>query len=426
MQRMIAALLAAASCASLAQAQEGPVATDASLQAGLSLDQAVAAARASAPAADAATASITAATAARDMAGLRPNFSFQGQVENIAGSGPYRGLRSAETTVGVSIPIELGGKRSARIAVADATAARARLQATIAGADIRLQVTQLYVEAVAAERRAVIAVDQARIAKEALGAAEVRVRAGRASPIEQQRAEVARINADANAERTRRLADASRTNLARRIGRPIVGTLDLLWLDELPQPVAGPARPIDAAGTLALAAADADLVMADAGVRLARSQRVPDLAVGPALRRLEQTDDTAAVFSISVPIPVFNSGRAAVAQATAERTRAEAQRRVTQLDVEQAITDARAEADNAAVTARAANGPALAAAQEAARIARIGYAHGKFGQLDLLDAERTLAETRVAAIDALAAYRNAGARLERLTAPAPDRQETNR
>ncbi len=422
MHKLLAALLAAASCASMAQALERPTSAAPSTPIGLSLEQAVEAAGGSAPAADAATASIAAAQAARDVAGLRPNPSFQGQIENIAGSGPYRGLRSAETMVGVSFPIELGGKRDARIAVADATTARARLQAAIVGADVRLQVTQLYAEAVAAERRAAIAIDQARIALGALRVATVRVRAGRASPIEQQRAGVARINADANVERTRRLAEASRTNLARRIGRPITGPLDLAWLDTLPVAAFGPARPIDADGTLALAAADADLAVADAGVRLARSQRVPDLAVGPAVRRLEQTNDTAAVFSISVPIPVFNSGRAAVEQANAERTRAEAQRRVTQLDVEQAITDAQVEADNAAVTARAANGPPLAAAQEAARIGRIGYREGKFGQLDLLDAERTLAETRVAAVDALAAHRTARARLERLTAPAPDLQ----
>src|SRR3546814_6510273 len=97
-----------------------------------------------------------------------------------------------------------------------------------------------------------------------------------------------------------------------------------------------------------------------------------------------------------------------------------AQRRMTRLDVEQAILDARTEADNAATLARAANGPALAASQEAARIARIGYREGKFGQLELLDAERMLAETRLAAIDTRAVYQNARARLERLTAPAPE------
>ena len=45
---------------------------------------------------------------------------------------------------------------------------------------------------------------------------------------------------------------------------------------------------------------------------------------------------------------------------------------------------------------------------------------GKFGQLELLDAERTLAETRLAAIDALLNYHNAQAQLERLTVRAPD------
>ena len=64
---------------------------------------------------------------------------------------------------------------------------------------------------------------------------------------------------------------------------------------------------------------------------------MPDINVGPALRRLEATNDTAAVFAISIPIPVFNNGRAAIAQATAERTRADAVRRVTALDVEQAM-----------------------------------------------------------------------------------------
>jgi len=428
MKKMIAAVLAAASCASVAQAQQVPVPLSAETPTigqplpAFTLDQAVLAAGGSAPANAAAAAGVEAAQAGRSVAGLRLNPTFQGQVENVAGSGPYKGLRSAETTVGVAIPIELGGKRSARVAVADAQLSRAQLQAAIAEADIRVQVTQLYVEAVAAERRLATARDQARIAAEVRRGAEVRVQAGRASPLEAQRADVARINADANVERLTRLAEAARTNLARRIGRPIDVALDVTLLDRLPAATFGPVAQPNVQGTLALAAADADLAIADAGIRLARANRVPDINVGPALRRLEATNDTAAVLAISIPIPVFNNGRAAIAQATAERTRAEAVRRVTALDVEQAITDAEVEAANAAISARAAAGPALAAAQEAVRIARIGYREGKFGQLDLLEAERTLAETRVAAIDALATYQNARARLERLTAPAPDQQ----
>jgi cobalt-zinc-cadmium efflux system outer membrane protein len=197
------------------------------------------------------------------------------------------------------------------------------------------------------------------------------------------------------------------------------GPLDTAWLERLPRGY-GPEVPPSAAGTLALAAADADLAVANANVRLANSQRVPNLEAGPGLRRLSATNDTALIFTVTMPIPIFNSGKAAVAQARAQRNQVEAQKRMTALDVEQAINDAQTSASNAAVTAQTAIGPALEAAQEAARIARIGYREGKFGQLDLLDAERTLAQTRLAAIDALASYQNARAQLERLTAPAPE------
>ena len=186
MFRSIAALLAAVSCVAVAQAQEMPAAV-----AGASpytLDQAVAAAGGSAPAAEAAQANVEAARAARTVAGLRPNPTVQTQVENIAGSGPYRGVGSAESTVSMAVPIELGGKRSARIPVANAQTDKALLVSAITQADIRLQVTQLYIEAAAAERRVQTARDQARIAGDAANAASVRVKAGRASPIEEQRA----------------------------------------------------------------------------------------------------------------------------------------------------------------------------------------------------------------------------------------------
>ncbi|MEC3949580.1 TolC family protein [Sphingobium sp. HWE2-09] len=418
MFKIIAACLAATSCVAMAQAQDEAAMAPAPSRAPFTLDQALAAIGAGAPSTDAAQAGMEAAEAARTVAGLRPNPTIQTEVENIAGSGPYGGFNQAETTLGMSIPIELGGKRPARIAVADAQARRAELTAAIMQADLRFQVVQLYIGAVAAQRRVAIAEDQRRIAQNALDAAALRVRAGRASPIEEQRADVARLNAQAGADRARRLAIAARTNLARRIVQPIDAPLDEAMLDHMPVATQGPPLS-DSSGTLAMAAADADLSTADAGIRLARSQSVPDLTVGPGIRRLEATNDTAAVFSISIPIPLFNAGKASVAQARAQQRKAEAERRMTALDVDQAINDAQAEADIAATMARNANGPALAAAQEAARIARIGYREGKFGQLDLLDAERTLAETRLAATEALAAYHNAKARLERLTAPAP-------
>lgn len=414
MHRIIAAALAASACASSLQAQTADHAIAASV---MTLDEALRAAGVSSPAIAASQSSIRAAQAQRTIAGLRLNPSVDAMAENVGGTGAYGGLRSTETTVGLSLPIELGGKRSARIAVADAQLSRAALASAMAQADLRLRVTQAYNDAVAGQRRAVNAREQVAIAAEGLRAARVRVAAGRASPLEEQRASVAHLNARGAVERADRSEQVASANLARLTGLA-ASRLDADWFARAGQ--SGPARPIDPAETLAAAAAQADLATATAQVRLARSQRVPDVTVSAAARRLNASDDVAGVFSLSVPLPLFNNGRAAVDLASAQRQQADAQRRLAVLDAEQSIASATAEAANAATTARNASGPTLAAAQEAARIARIGYREGKFWQLDLLEAERTLAETRAAAIDALAAYHDAQARLERLTTPAPD------
>jgi cobalt-zinc-cadmium efflux system outer membrane protein len=420
MHRIIAAVLAAGACASSLRAQIDPTAKAAPA---LTLPEALDRVGASSPFRDAAAAGIRAAEAQRRVAGLRPNPSIVGEAENVAGTGIYQGLRSSETTLGVALPLELGGKRGARIAVAEAQIGRAGLQAEIARADLRLRVTQAYNAAAAAQRRTAIAEDQVGIAAEVLRAARVRVQAGRASPLEEQRADVARISAEGALERARRSAEAASGNLARLLDMA-VGRLDSSWFDAVPS--VGPSRPPTTSGTLTVAAARADLDTATAQIRLARSQRVPDLTVSASARRLELTNDVAAVFGISIPLNVFNNGRASIAVAEAQREQSDAQRRVSLLNAEQDMAMAQAEAENAATTARNATGPALAAATEAARIARIGYREGKFGQLDLLDAERTLLETRTAAIDALAAHHDAQARLERLTAAAPRPKDDQR
>ncbi|WP_037505388.1 TolC family protein, partial [Rhizorhabdus wittichii] len=255
MHRLIAAALAAASCATIAQAQTAPP-----VEAGatLSLDQALSMAGATAPSLDAAEADIRTAQAARTVAGLRPNPGITVEAENVAGSGIYRGTENLEATTTFALPIELGGKRSARIGVADARSKRTLIQAAITQADLRLSVIQAYAEAAAAEQRLSTARDQARIAAEGLRAAEVRVQAGRASPIEVQRADVARINADAEVERTQRLVEVARYSLSRIIGAPTIGNLDAGWFAHV-QSAYGPMQEIESAGTLAMAAAEADL-----------------------------------------------------------------------------------------------------------------------------------------------------------------------
>lgn len=414
-KRLVCALLASVLTSAVGAQAARAQTTEPAKESILTLEGAIELAGAGSPDIDAAEASVRAASAARTVAGLRPNPSLNADIENVGGTRAYNDIEAPKQTVSLGVPVELGGKRSARIGVADAQASRAQIERVAAGADLRLVVTQAYVEAVASDRRLTTARDQAAIAAQGLHAAHIRVLAGRASPLEEQRAQVLQISADAAVERAMRLADLARANLARRIGRPVTGALDVPWFDRIDD--SGPSLP-GTGNALAVATARSEEKIAEAQLRLARSQRLPDVTLNAGMRRLPVNNDVAAVFGVSVPLPFFNGGAAAVAQASAERDRAEALRRAAELENEQAIGEAQAELANAAAAARTASGPSLAAAQEAARIARIGYREGKFGQLDLLEAERTLAETQSSAIDALASFHIAQAKLARLTASA--------
>jgi cobalt-zinc-cadmium efflux system outer membrane protein len=400
--------MAATFCATIAQAQSpgspaGPIFT---------LSRAIEEARANAPSLSAAKAGIDAASAARTVAGLRPNPTLNADYENIGGSRRYEAIEAPTQTLTLGLPLELGGKRSARIAVANAEMRSANAARALAEAHLRQLVTRLYVAAIVAEQRHAIAQDRLRIAEEGYQAATVRVRSGRASPLEQQRADLVRINARNAAEQAARLASLARNDLARRMGSASFGPLDQSWFGNVEE--SGRIR-ADHAASLVVANARSAEEIAAARVRLARSQRIPNVTVNAGARRLPGNNRVAAVAGISVPLPLFDTGRAAVAQASADHARASAERAATAMELEQAIAHAEAEVANQTAAARNATGPALAAAQEAARIARIGYREGKFGQLDLLDAERGLAEARNAATDALAAYHDARAELDRLT-----------
>jgi len=61
---------------------------------------------------------INAAEASRVQANLRPNPKLEIEVEEVGGSGNRSGFDSAETTVAVAQPIEMGRKRTRRAALA--------------------------------------------------------------------------------------------------------------------------------------------------------------------------------------------------------------------------------------------------------------------------------------------------------------------
>lgn len=407
------ALLAGAGCAM------APLAAAAQDSGALTLEQALVLAGASSdPVAEASNprtigprADVEEAEALVAQARLRPNPELSVEVENFAGTGDYSGLQSSEYTLSAGLPLELGGKRGARTVAARADLAVAQVREQLAVADIGLMVRQRYVSAVAAQARVDLAQDVYDRSRELAQVAGVLVEAGREPPLRALRAQSELAEAEAE------LKAAQATALASRFA------LGALWSQqsapvtsaEFPK-LRPPYELLSAYEGLELQLASAERQAAEAGVARERSLGAPDLSVSAGVRRFEESNDQALVVGLAVPLPLWNRNQGNVAAAQARLRSATARQAVAAADHRQAVADARAEYLASEAKADTLEADSLPQAEEALRLAEIGYREGKFELIEVLAAGDARDGVRRALIDAREAQGRSAAQLIRLAA----------
>jgi len=341
-------------------------------------------------------------------AATRPNPALDLMVENAGGSGPYRDFESAETTLSISQPLELGGKRAARTSAARADVAAAQARAALEQVEFARDLALAYVAAEASQQRLAIARDSIDLAQADARAARLLVDNGKEAQVRAIQAEagLAMARADLAA-----LQAETETALARLSA--LTGSLETYaavsggLLDAVAAaPPAGPAF------SPAVAAARAERDAAERRIALERARRAPDLAVSFGVRQFQSDDSTAAVFGLSVPLPLFDRNRGAVAAATANAQAAQARLAMAQADQDGDRRAAMAQVAASAQTLEA-SGRAEAAASQAYSLARIGYDAGRLPLSELLSARRDLIAARVRAVDTKLARVKAQADLAR-------------
>lgn len=344
-------------------------------------------------------------------AGLRPNPELSLEAENVAGTGPYSGTQSSEYTLSAGLPIELGGKRGARLDAARADLTVARLREQLALADIGLMVRQRYVSAVAAQARVELAQGVFDRSRELARVAQALVDAGREPPLRALRARSELAEAEAELKAAQAGALASRF------------ALGALWSQD-PAPVPGTAFPEIAPPHELLAAYDgletrlatAERAAAEAGVARERSLGRPDPTVSAGVRRFAESNDQALVVGISIPLPLRDRNQGNLAAAQARVRSAAAREAVAQLDYRQSVAEARAQYLAAEAKADTLEAQSLPQAEEALRLAQLGYREGKFELIEVLSAGDARDGIRRALIDAREAQGRAAALLIRLAA----------
>ncbi len=356
-------------------------------------------------------AAVAAAEARARQAGVSPNPELDIEVENALGTGPYSGFGGTELTVALGQRFERGGKRNARRSLARAEVDLANANLLRTRAYVTRDVRNAFAELVAAEERLTLSQEAAARSDELARTARLLVETGRDPPLQQLRAESALAEARANAQRVRSEEEQASRALATLIGTPEQD------LDAVASEVPISTSPSGADGVpLALRIAEAERRVAEARIDVERSTGVSDITARAGLRGYAETNDVALVGGVSFPLAVRDRNRGGIEAARAELLAAEARLAQARLDTNREFRDAQSllSAANARLTAL--QGAGIEQAREAVRVARIGYAAGKFSLLEVLDAEAALNTARTSIIEARRDRARALAALERAQA----------
>jgi cobalt-zinc-cadmium efflux system outer membrane protein len=363
-------------------------------------------------------------------AGFRPNPGFEVSVTNgsILGS---RGER--ELTLGYAHTFELGGKRERRVEVAQLGTELAQLEIADRERQLKADIKARYGEALAATRNLETAERLLELNQQGYRLTQVRVREGEAAPVEQGllQVEVGRLDSD-------------RLLLENQVARAILELKTLAGMnpDELlrlsgdlskvPVPALLAQEMVERAltGRPDLKAARLEEKLAEAEVRLARAEAVPNvIGFGRYTRSSARFDqfglngagvpvpirdtDNLLTAGVSITLPMRNRNQGNIQAAMARQQAAQLRRQFIEQVVRREVHAAYSRYETARRALGIFDQRVIGQAQDNLRIIRAAYSLGELRLFDVINEQRRLIDTQKAYTEVLKEYYLALVELER-------------
>ncbi|MBX9898197.1 MAG: TolC family protein [Qipengyuania sp.] len=384
----------------------------------LSLEEAIRRSLSSSPQGEAAAARIETLEAARAAADTKPAATIAGSVENV---GTTRfGLVQVDATY--NLRLERGGKRLARIELADGDIGIAQAETLIQRLDLARQVQELYVGAQAAALKLELARSRVEIAERLQGEVQRRVASARDPLFAGTRARTQLAEAKVDLELADHALLAAKTRLSLLTGGD-PSAFSVVTAGFLETPLVSVAANDLFSVDLALFEARRQRAGANYRLQEAYAKTDPTVYAGP---RLFGTGDFGVVAGVSFPLPNRALNRANVARATAEQRQVEADLAVERFQRRREVAVAAERVEEARHEAEAIQARVVPGAEQTLREVRAGYNRGGFTFLDVSTAQSALHDARVRFVEALSTYHTAKVQLDRLTGQFADLVGGNR
>lgn len=316
---------------------------------------------------------------------------------NGIGSGRL-GDKRVDTILSLSQVFERGGKRELRTHIATANLAATQNDLADTLRQQRIAVASAFYDLLAAQQRALLAMEIARFARHSAKVAETRLAAGDLAHIDVARAHTDAARAEADADQAQSDLRQSQTLLAALLDmRKQVSKLHAKgsWPSHTIREVSSE---FDLDALLArrpdVAAARARVEAALAARDLARAQTSRDITVGGQVEHnplsSQPTHSPLYGLSISIPLLFSNDYRGEIAKAEADYTAALETLRKIEITARTDLANRNIDIDTLGRRARRFSEELLPEARHAADAAEFAFEHGAMNIGDLLDARRTL------------------------------------
>jgi cobalt-zinc-cadmium efflux system outer membrane protein len=344
-----------------------------------------------------------------------PNPELALQVEEFGGSGDYAGSDALQTTLSLSQLVELGGKRARRRQLAEQQRRVAEQQLVVVRSDLISETTERFVAVLVANKQLQLAQNQLDQAASVYSIVNEAVAAGKKAPIEALRFKSLATQAQIRFQTALTTLENSRLVLASSWhGTPddfaeIDGNLPLL--PQLPEWNAIEQQ-LERSPLLILHQQQYQLAQAE--VALQKAERVKNLTVELGLKNDRSTDDIALLAGLSMPLALFDRNKSGVAAASRRASQAQAQGHAARQQQRQQVLTIYRSAKLIRQEIEALTSDLLPAAQSVFEAISYGYTQGKFGVIEVLDAQGRLLDSEDRYIEALTRYHQQFSKLDRL------------
>ena len=346
-------------------------------------------------------------------ASLPPNPEIRVEIEDFGGSGAMSGIDGAQSTISIGQVFLLGEKIKKRVQIASLERDLASWNYQAKRIEVLVEITKRFIDVLAAQHQVQFSEDALKLALLVHDAVTKRIDAGDASPIEATRTHVLLAMSRIEVQRTQQSLHTARYRLA------------ALWGNTTPQfeTATGTLEDISSIPTFEsfrylvnqnpqIARWAVETARRQAMVKLADAETIPNIEVGLGWRHFNETDDTAFVAELSLPLPLFDRNQGGVQETRYALMKIDQQRQAVESRVRTilAVTYQELASTHAeTITLRDEVLPAARASFEAIQAA---FEQGGGSYLDIIDAQRTLANIQGQYIDALARFHRTVADVE--------------